>query len=244
MMQMQTPGVFNWTGSDTACLEFVTPSPHGLKTGQTVYLTGTSPIVLSNGTTATTLWGNLNLYSFVAYVTGSHTFVIAGGFASYGTGTPFPAGLNVVPGEFPVNYSGWVGIPDGECISYQSAAQISGSLPGCDLWCNIPPAATDSCVRSIAQRVRDNFPKGRQVWIEYVNEHWNFQNYIPGLIAILGNLCVWNREPLSADAAYAVRAGQIRDLFVEVFNEEDITATRIAEARSNCYSGRKARAVP
>ena len=65
-------------------------------------------------------------------------------------------------------------------------------------------------------------PKGRQVWLEYNNEHWNYNGYLPSYMATAGALCLWNNTALNADAAYALRVSQMRDMFVEVFNETDI----------------------
>ena len=38
----------------------------------------------------------------------------------------------------------------------------------------------------------------------------------------MGNLCVWANQSMSGDQAYTTRASQARDIFVDVFNQEDI----------------------
>ena len=143
MMAPGTPAFLNWnngTSTGLAPFEFVTSTPHNLKTGQLVSLYGLTPVPFSNGRTATTVQSTISGFTVTIYVTGPTTFVTSDGFATSGTGLSLPGGMNTIPGSFPVNYTGTLSIPDSTVISYESAAQISGSFPGCNFWCNVPPS--------------------------------------------------------------------------------------------------------
>jgi len=222
------PGWLNWGGSGSPWMvgEFVCSSPHNLSSGQIMNITGGStPWLTSNGTSNVipqwTNWGARGLYGLQVWPTSTTTLAfttIPGGLT---TSTGMPGGINNVAGSFTVSYTGEVPVPDPAVTPHEVAATLSATIPDCDHWVNVPTYATDAAVASIAQRIRDNFPKGRRVYVEYSNENWNFtfsQIYTSnmGQVGALGNVATGNPDP------YVIRASQIHGIFVSVFNQTDI----------------------
>ena len=203
--------------------EMVCSAPHNLKSGQQLTYSATPTFSVSEGasnTVAGVLQGGIPII-----VTGPTTFAftaIIGAIA--GTGASMPGGINNVAGSFPVSITATVQIPDQSTIPFEVAAQVAGALPGCDLWANIPTAATDQAVQAIARRCRDNFPPGRKVYVEYGNEHWNTAGYCSLYCYMMGQLRAWsNASPaLSGDQPYTQRSAQCHQLFVETFNQPDV----------------------
>ena len=93
--------------------------------------------------------------------------------------------------------------------------------PGANFHLSVPWGATDACCAAIAQKVRDNFPKGRKVYVEYTLEAWNFQ---PQEIFCLqmGYLGAFGIASGSYASTYVVRASQHHQTFINVFNQTDI----------------------
>ena len=58
--------------------------------------------------------------------------------------------------------------------AFEYAIQIANELDK-DIWINIPGGANDAYVRSLAQLLRKDLAPGRNVYVEYSNELWNFQ---------------------------------------------------------------------
>ena len=132
-------------------------------------------------------------------------------------------------------------------LPYETISQIAGSFPGCNLWVTIPYAATDACVAAIARRVRDNFPKGRKVYVEYGNELWS---YVPSTfyLQVMASLGAWS-APSGYLESGVVRAASAHSIFISTFNDEDINGNtnrggeivrlfggQYADAPSNTYA--------
>jgi len=225
------PSYLNWGGPGAAWVvgEAVTSAPHNLAAGQIVNITsGSTPFLVSNGPSAVVSisfdFYQRGLYGVQVWPTGPSTFAwtTTPGGITPGSGAVMPGGINNVAGSFAVSYTVEVPIPDSAVTPFETTATVSGSLPGCDHFVNVPTYATDAAAASIAQRIRDNFPKGRRVYVEYSNENWNFvvsQIYTD----VMGALGAWGA--LAAQGApnpYIVRASQHHDTFVSVFNQTDI----------------------
>lgn len=71
----------------------------------------------------------------------------------------------------------WIGHPGGDIgpkgiFPIANIAEIA-TLTGADIHVNIPHLASDSCVQSIAEVLRDNISTNQKVYFEYSNEIWN-----------------------------------------------------------------------
>jgi hypothetical protein len=62
----------------------------------------------------------------------------------------------------------------GGYIPPEVTALVTGKFPRAALHVNINPDAVDDLVWTVMRRVRDHFPAGRTVIVEYLNEPWNF----------------------------------------------------------------------
>lgn len=203
--------------------EAVTSTPHNLKCGQLITVSGTDPFSISDGVATVLTGSKLWPGPFLVYPTSGTTFAFQMSPHTpphIGSGASMPGGINVVAGNFAVNYVGTIVAPEpnlyASALPYSSVAKIAGSFPGCELWVNIPQAATDACVAVIARQIRDNFPAGRKVHVEYSNENWNL-----GFVSIahtytMGALGAWPGGNAS-NRSYATRASQIHSVFVQVF---------------------------
>ncbi|MCE7863307.1 MAG: T9SS C-terminal target domain-containing protein [Bacteroidetes bacterium CHB5] len=107
-----------------------------------------------------------------------------------------------------------------------------------DIWINIPVAATDSYVQSLAQLLRDNLHQDAVIYFEYSNEVWNpgftqydynlaaakaeIQTEIDGVAATTLNddagQCDRNDETLWGGRRYVKRMKEIGDIFIETFS--------------------------
>ena len=127
--------------------ECVTTSPHCLKTGQTLSITGTATIYASVGKTAAaavTAASYLNRAECLVWVTGPNTFVtvLQGPITDAGYG--MPGHFNNVAGSFAVDYVATIFVPDQGAMPYSVLASMVGDLPGTNLWINLPPGVTDA----------------------------------------------------------------------------------------------------
>jgi len=215
-----------WNGSNGWYVaEAVTPSPHSLKTGQLINIGGNGGAMsLSNGPTGIVTeptingTGNANVW-----VTGPNSFVFLNysGNITVRNGNGLPGNINNVAGTFAVNYTGKIAVPDNGTTPYEVSAQISGSFSGCNHHANVPLSATDLCCAEIAKRIRDNFPAGRRVYVEYSNEPWNFGSNVVYHFGT-ASLGAWGQKPAQYMYNYALRASQHHQTFVNVFNQTDI----------------------
>ena len=159
--------------------EIVTSAPHNLKAGQLISL---NAVVSGSHSQSDGAGGVLTGQTppngqFLVYPTGATTAAFYWYPAILPTNTDdsgLPGGLNNIAGSFSVEYVFDVPVPcSNGLLPYVAYAQMVGSLPGCNIWVTVPYAATDACIAAIAQRIRDNFPMGRRVYVEYCNEIWS-----------------------------------------------------------------------
>ena len=186
--------------------QLTTQQPHGLVTG----LSGFEPqglpsITWADGSTGGTLVRTV-------YVNGPNSLVSRWGpGAAVATGTK-PAGvtpLDPTKAFWQRIYPRWGGIP------YAAQAIATGKFPSTNIVVNIPTDASDDLVATIAQQIRDNFPAGRTVYVEYCNEPWNwFFSPFPTL-TVAGDIFLKSKPFLLA--LYAYRSVQCRDIFKQVF---------------------------
>jgi hypothetical protein len=136
-----------------------------------------------------------------------------------GTGSGATATVTAASG-FP--YPVFNGLPEQGIVPYTAIGKLTSQLPSCGTWVNIPHAATDACVDAIAAKIRDCTVPGALVWLEYTNEHWNNGGGQWVWMIAMGKLVPPSfapgiSGPLSRDAMYALRAGQVYRRFETVF---------------------------
>ncbi len=204
--------------------EVVTSQPHNLKSGQILTnWTNFRNITITNGSGGGTVVTNSIALTgvYLIWVTGATTFVLAqyAPEVSNTNASGLPGGINnVVGSQTLTGASVTIYVPDTATIPYECAAAVTSSYANTYLWVNVPVAATDACVAAIAQRVRDNTQPGRRVYVEYSNEVWSnvAQNHFVRGLSTLGFLR--NDEM----GSYALRASQIHNNFISVFNQVDV----------------------
>jgi hypothetical protein len=232
-----TPPTVGWinplqsSAAGSFCAELVTSAPHNLKSGQTLLNAGgTGTFSVAMGSTSVVTGAGIS-YGSPVWVTGPNTFVLEIPNGNVlGDGNGLPGHYSHVSGNFPVNYSATLYAPDLLTLSYDSMVKSIAQLPGTGYWATIPMAATDACVAAIATIVRDNLPKGRKVWVEYQNEHFNTVFNFWTYLCSMGALGAWgpvvpsspSQFYLNNDWAFTLRTSQIHDIFVNVFNQTDI----------------------
>lgn len=217
----------NFTGLNTGwwCGEAVCPNPHGLKWGQSITVNGSGSFPVSNGSSNTVTASLIGVGAIQVFPTSATTFAFTTyGTVTAGTGNGLAGNINNVSGSNSVTYTFTIEVPDISTVPYEAAAVMTGQLKNSNLWINVPFTASDLAVASIAQRIRDNFPRGRKVYVEFSNENWNFTQsaiymYGTGAIGAYGTIASLGIYGLDA---YVVRSGQVHDIFVTVFNEADI----------------------
>jgi methionine-rich copper-binding protein CopC len=180
-----------------------TAATHASGLPATTYLPG---FILSDG-------GSYDIvgdYSMV-YVTGPNSIVKIPGRGSYATIGPD----QVIDGS---KMSVTVRSPRSNSYPYSFTAKATAEFPNAKLWVNIPHTATDGMIYKIAKQIRDNWPAGRTVLVEYSNETWNFgfwQTQFAFAISALGT--IWQSSP----RYYVVwRSGRMAEIFRQVFDED------------------------
>jgi len=194
-------------GTDGLVTELVSSASHHLRTGQFADWAGTWPtFTYTDGTTA-----SFTGYGRVVFVTGQNSYVCGIFNAQGGSPVTLAGTVSLNPSsQTTALYIPDVGFP------FEYVAQVTGGINGCDIHVNVPHAASDALVDEIATRIRDNFPAGRNVFVELSNETWNLffiQNpYFQTVDRLLGQ---------SANAGkywYVTRAGQVWQRFRNIFN--------------------------
>jgi hypothetical protein len=144
--------------------EMVSQNPHKLRSGNFALWSGTGwpTMTFTDGTTK-----NFQGSGRVLFVTGPNSYVF-----SQWSSVSAPVTLSTTYTLNPANQYTWYLTPEAASFPVEFVAKATGSAPGCDLHINVPMAASDSMVDEIACRVRDNFPSGRNVWVELSNEVW------------------------------------------------------------------------
>ena len=175
--------------------------PHGLITGQPAVFNapttganaGSLIVALSNGSTI-----NFTNYFLVVLYDSAH----------------------MTPSQFAVAVGPWDGVSSvspvytaGGTVNVGTAAvppedyfEVVAACAGCDAYVNVPQAASDALVTSLATLAAQKVPTGCRIYFELANEHWNFgagfvnYNYFQGLGQQLGG---------DATVGYTVRAGHV-----------------------------------
>ena len=110
-------------------------------------------------------------------------------------------------------------------------------LTGKDIWINIPVAATDNYVRTLAAMLKDKLPPKCNIYIEHSNEVWNFgfPQYVYNKLAAVDEVAQGNSK-LNSDGSkdqevwahrrHAERLIQIGDIFREAFASDDVSRVR------------------
>ena len=194
----------------TDCVaEMVSSSNHNLKSGQSPQWGTIGNMVWADGTS--TNWNN---GAFGALVTSPTTWIW-----HFGTSQATKISNNYLTQTYTLSSANATySCPNGGAFPYEIAAMIAGNFSNCKFHCNFGFCMNDDCIREIARRVRDNFPAGREVWIEMADEPWNwamgpFVNYL-GYVA-----AIWYPGSMGYEWLVA-RTLQAKNLFIDVFNSD------------------------
>lgn len=198
--------------------QLTTATPHGITSGQGFNMDGwTGPagsdgnLTWNDGTTA-------NPAGLVreSWVTGPNTLFTKVGLFSDGHTAVLTSTQVLDPAT---NYSRMV---YGGAIPYEVIASASGRFPHASVHINVPMDACDDMVYHIARLVLANFPSGRKVYDEYMNEPWNFVFSGFGYVLNTGSQfmpdwpVMWGGQ-VNALAYYVYRAAQVHAIFRSVF---------------------------
>lgn len=102
-------------------------------------------------------------------------------------------------------------------VSFDDCFKAASEM-GVDAWICVPFAATDDCVRAIAEKAVAGLAAGLKVWVEFSNEIWNTGWSFAGQslgAALQGKLA---SPPQRGYEWGAVRAGQVHDVFAQVLD--------------------------
>ncbi len=156
----------SWIREDTQITELVSDGPHHFRSGQNPGMSG-GPwpyLFYTDGSKMA-----LTYAGPAAFVTGADTVVFCYGSAATHANVTMsdPIALD------PTKHYAEMHLPQNSNIPYSVSARLA-SAGGGDLHVAIPFAASDSFVDAAAVQCRDNFPTGRRVYVEYINEPWNW----------------------------------------------------------------------
>lgn len=223
---------------------------HGLKTGQYIYIYGNANTVpATNGTVGVTLKINSNV-TYTAWVTSPTTIIVA----IYAGGAPTSSNPLYVNSTTPVtvNWTTTCSTPFyASCVPYEYAAAMCSQV-GCDLWLNIPHAASDSLVRAIAAKVIANIGPTSKVYLEFGNENWNgsFPSYLyhqslsilmgyvtPGTSLFDGHLVAYGQSLSNGFAgSVPLTTSHAFDTFVAAWSVAGLSTSRIKRVYGSQYS--------
>ena len=179
---------------------------HNLKTG--LKFTFPSSCPSSVAFTDSTESGNVPYYSYCVMVTGPTTFAVALNGGSAGSTLSTSYALDPTSITFDDAYPG-TGFP------FDLIAMVNASLPGSPIHVNMPPMASDSLVYDYANKVKTYFPSGRKVYVEIMDEPWNYDEGSVVLTSFMGTLCGYS----DAFEWWVVRTGQVRAIWRTVFGD-------------------------
>jgi hypothetical protein len=241
------------SGSNKYIVKVTMSAPHNITDGCPVF--GQSPDTLPGNTFAVAGGGNggtIDLNMHVAYPVDATSFV----WYSY-TAAPITT-TTVTLGHLTVGIGGGVSVPP------EDPVDLCNQL-GCDLWINVPHAATDACVTQLATLVAGRLNRGLKCVVELSNEHWNYAAGFTQFFhfANMGYYGVNVSYPgvalpegrLSATQWYTLRTAQVHDLFATAFASQgraadlvrtfgsaavstDVTATILSYAAGHDVAGR------
>jgi hypothetical protein len=172
-----------WVG----CIELRSTTPHGLATGQSVAMNGSTPVPMSDSEA----W--YPGHSYVAmhlFVTGPYTVV----FGYYVGGGSHSKTIQSVSGdvEIPIDWTVTLSCPVGGAnVPIEYTASFVSQSPGSALWVNIPHSGTEGVIRAYVRRIAPRLRSDNHVLVEHGNENWNFAystGYHQPLFGLLSNL--------------------------------------------------------
>ena len=99
-----------------------------------------------------------------------------------------------------------------------------------DIWITVPHLATEDYMRQLATLVRDTLEPGRRVWIEYSNEHWNWDYPVATWLNKRAEKVrkAQNLEDYWQGHAYGRKSSELFEIFHEVFNDNSRIVTVLA----------------
>lgn len=192
--------------------ELVSPSAHYLKTGYYIPLDGgTYPYINYTDGTSGQIWTSSFVINSPAFVTSPSSYVIVRQVASYTE----VSGIYNIYGNYssariPYNFN----LSSNQCLPPGAAAHAAGQVDGANFYWTLPHAASDDFIIKAGRDVRDNFPAGRNIYIEIGNEIWNYLNpnsYIRALSKSLNMSYVYGYN--------IKRTIEARDILRSIFNE-------------------------
>ena len=208
----------NWpTGLPAASpwAEFVCATPHNLKAGlQIGQASGSLPTITCTDGTVLNGWPGSD--GCFVWPTGQYTFAlwfnqntISGTTVTVGPSTAYPTAPTsyTLSGVTIQSYLPLPGIP------HEAAAIATGASAGSNMHMNMPLNCSDSYCYNAAIKLLNNFPAGRRVYVELSDEPWNWGSPIFYQVNAFNQFLGYNEE----NAWYAVRCGQIRNIFRTVF---------------------------
>jgi hypothetical protein len=182
-------------GQRPQVVEMVCTGPHHLRTGNHPVLSGAAFATAWDMADGTKFNGGMAPLSWrlVVLVTAPDRFLLIGDAAKGTAGTTLPAAIALDPAAA---YSPIV-VPGSPGLPHTVAARLAGSM-GSDLHLNFPFAASDSYVDTVAKMTLENLPAGHRVYIEYINEPWNWA--VPGPVLLARGTPAGGRVPLAGPA--------------------------------------------
>ena len=210
-------------GQKVQAIELVATAPHHLRTGNHPQLLGggfATPWTMVDGSK----WNGgyaAQHWKIVVLVTAPDRLILITNGAKGPGNTTLPAAIDLDPAAA---YSAEM-VPGGPGLPHTAAARLAASM-GADIHLNFPFAASDSYVDAVAKMTLDNFPAGHRVYLEYINEPWNWA-YMTYRSQVRFSWLA-GRQPEGGFLWYVRRTGQIHKRFAAAFAAKG----RGAEVRS------------
>jgi hypothetical protein len=209
--RVKVNSVADWASDNTIVTELVSQDQHHLRTGQLPkFGEGPWPYFASTGGYQT----NLTHVQTHVWVTGPKTIVVGyGATKAYAANETLKQAYTLDPTKTFTSMP----LPEGPGIPYSVAARTAAKT-GADLHVIIPFAASDSFVDAVAIALRDNYPAGKRVYIEYNNEPWNWGYITSGEQA---KVCWLLARQYAGSMLWQVRrSGQIVKRVIARFDEK------------------------
>ncbi len=104
-------------------------------------------------------------------------------------------------------------------MAWEHAVDLVNQVEGADIWVNVPHAADEGYVRSLARLVSERLDADRKVYVEWSNEVWNPS---PGFSQYLWYEERGALEGLTDSQFYVQGLIEIHDVFVEEIGEDRV----------------------
>jgi methionine-rich copper-binding protein CopC len=228
--------------------ELRSTSPHGIKTGATINLNGSTTVNMTNG-------GSYQPYGQggFAYVTGPDTIVVAGFLVNAGSPPSGSTQPQRVAGtsEVPIDWSVTIHVPcSPDCVPYQASGALTSKLPGCATYYNVPVSATDALIADLGTIAASTVKAGSTAYIEYSNEDWNnsflgflwtgaintLVGYLPSGTDVLSYLTT-NSQPLGGYGnAYILMAAHAFEVFEAAWEAAGRSANQVVRVYGSQFA--------